>query len=246
MRILLLNFAYGMGVDGSKMSYLVRAPRFFYAGRSKCLELRDLVSRENADVVVLVEVDGGSVRGRFVPQWQELAAFGYSVFARSKYLPGTIWDHVPILRMHMNAIICRQGVSVSKSESLYFSVGMKRLILRQTIGSNLDIYAVHLALDYSTRKIQLIELAEIINSRGSSYETIVAGDFNSFGGRDEFNYFCKMTGLKFGSSVFLPTFPAYKPKKELDHFFVSSRIGVKSYNVLPDIISDHRAIIAEI
>ncbi len=242
---MLSNFAYGMGVDGSRLSYLVRAPLFFYAGRSRSVELAKLVKREAPDVVGLVEVDGGSMRAGFNPQWQESAEAGnYSVLANSKYLPDSAWSHVPILRMHMNAILYKNTNPI-KGEILYLSLSMKRLVLRQTF-NGIDFYLVHLALDFMTRRWQLVELAKLLIDSNLPRKKVIMGDFNSFRGRTELDFVLSAMNLKFASPVAVPTFPAYKPEKELDNILVSKEIEVVSYKVLPDVISDHRAIVMEI
>jgi endonuclease/exonuclease/phosphatase family metal-dependent hydrolase len=242
---MLLNFAYGMGVDGSRLSYLARTPLFFYAGRSRSRELAKLVKREEADVVGLVEVDGGSMRAGFKPQWQEAKSDNYSVSARCKYSPDSAWYFMPILQMHMNAILFKELSPNFDGEGSYLSLGMKRLVLRQYF-NGIDFYLVHLALDFMTRRWQLIELAKMVLESSSSRRKVIMGDFNSFCGRHELDFVCDVMKLKFASSVVLPTFPAYNPEKELDNILVSKDIEVLSYKVLPDAISDHRAILMEI
>ncbi len=244
LRILLLNFGYGTGANGSVLSYIKTAPRFFFAGRSKSLQLADLVKKEAPDIIALVEVDGGSVRSGFMPQWQEIIELGgYSVLAMNKYLPGSIWNRAPILGMHMSAVLYYESIGTpSFCESLYFSIGMKRLVLRFS-ASDYDLYLVHMALDFPTRSIQHSELQLMIQKRSLGRPVIVAGDFNSFGSRDELNSLCEMAGLQFGSRTPLDTYPAYKPEKELENILVSKSVKVVSCEVLPNIISDHRALL---
>ena len=110
MRIMILNFAYGIVTDGSKLSYLFGIPRFFYSGRGRCIELAGLVKAKDPDVVGIVEIDGGSMRSGFVPNWQELKDLcGYSVFALSKYLPESFWNRLPIIGKHMNGLFSKSG-----------------------------------------------------------------------------------------------------------------------------------------
>lgn len=247
LRVLLLNFAYGMGVDGSKLSYVTRAPRFFFAGRSKCAELAEIVKRESPDVIGLVEVDGGSVRAGLKPQWQETAeAGGYFVSADCKYAPDSVWHYTPILQEHMNAILTKGSSCTGYEKSSYLSLGMKRLVLRQTF-NDIDFYLVHLALDFMTRRWQLIELGKMVIDSNSPRRKVIMGDFNSFLGRSsELDFIMTGMNLKFAYPVASPTFPAYKPEKELDNILISKDIEVVSYKVLPDVISDHRAILVDI
>jgi endonuclease/exonuclease/phosphatase family metal-dependent hydrolase len=246
VKVVLLNFGYGMGVDGSRISYLARAPLFFYAGRSRCVQLAELVKRENPDLVGLVEVDGGSMRAGFKPQWQEVAEVGdYFVSASCKYSPDSAWGYVPILQMHMNAILSKGTGPTGYEKSFYLLLGMKRLVLRQTF-KDIDFYLVHLALDYMTRRWQLVELTKMVIESDSPRRKIIMGDFNSFRGRSELDFAMSAMNLKFASSDVLPTFPTYKPEKELDNILVSRNIEVVSCKVLPDAISDHRAILMEI
>ncbi len=113
--------------------------------------------------------------------------------------------------------------------------------------TEVDVVSVHLAaLRKSLRKEQATELARTIAERGKP--TIIMGDLNAGwnGGTSALHLLVEALDLK----TYLPhddklvTFPKFNER--LDWILVSREFDFVSYKVLPDPVSDHRGVIAEL
>lgn len=110
----------------------------------------------------------------------------------------------------------------------------------------IDIVSVH--LDFSRRSVrngQIAELSEILSERNRPM--IVLGDFNS----DWLSQDSVVRSLaeRSGMSVFehdASDLNTYKSAHRFDWILISSELEFVSYRVLPDTVSDHQAVLAEI
>jgi len=112
---------------------------------------------------------------------------------------------------------------------------------------NIDIISVH--LDFSSQKVrekQIAEMREQLSTRNNPL--IILGDFNS-------NWFSKKSIIKRLAEE--GKLKVYKPQAEnlptyvssgqrLDWILISSELEFVSYKVLPDKLSDHLMVVAEI
>ncbi len=74
---------------------------------------------------------------------------------------------------------------------------------------------------------------------------IVAGDFNTFWGEHEMALFMEATGLRSANRQRLPSYPARRPRIELDFILYSRGIEIDAFEV-PDVtFSDHRPLICD-
>ena len=109
----------------------------------------------------------------------------------------------------------------------------------------LDIISVH--LDFSSQSVrdrQIHEMREIMASR--MHPTILLGDFNSEWLQQ--NSVINELARKSRFTTFQPKSNAYNSYKDkrLDWILITRDMEFVSYRVLPDILSDHQMIIAEI
>lgn len=111
---------------------------------------------------------------------------------------------------------------------------------------DVDVVSVH--LDYAsetTRKQQAAELIATLQAR--QHPVILMGDFNSDW---QENSTVRHISQALGLSAYRPeetgleTFPTFGER--LDWILVSTGIAFRSYTVLPDPLSDHRGVIAEL
>jgi endonuclease/exonuclease/phosphatase family metal-dependent hydrolase len=113
-------------------------------------------------------------------------------------------------------------------------------------GIDVDIVSVH--LDFASaaiRRQQAAELIETLRRRGRP--VIIMGDFND--GWEEnstVRHISEALALTAWSpeETGLETFPAFSER--LDWILVSPELSFRSYSVLPDPISDHRSVLAEV
>jgi endonuclease/exonuclease/phosphatase (EEP) superfamily protein YafD len=79
----------------------------------------------------------------------------------------------------------------------------------------------------------------------SAKPVIVAGDFNTFWGEHEMSLFMEASGLRSANVAGLPSYPARKPRMELDFILYSKGIEIDSF-VIPDVtFSDHRPLVCD-
>ena len=143
------------------------------------------------------------------------------------------------MRKQANAILTRE--KISNSNFHYFPLGFKKLIIEVEV-YGINFFLVHLSLKKKVRKAQINHLIEI--TKGDR-PIIIAGDFNTFSGVDEISELKAELGLKNPNRENLKSFPAWKPKKGLDHILCSEEINVTDFQV-PDVrFSDHLPLILD-
>ena len=109
----------------------------------------------------------------------------------------------------------------------------------------IDIISVHLDFSrQSVRKQQIKEMLDIISARNNP--TIIMGDFNSEWLSEESAIKSLSTSSRF--STYQPEKNAYKTYKDkrLDWILMTKELEFTDYKVLPDILSDHAMVIAEV
>ena len=111
----------------------------------------------------------------------------------------------------------------------------------------LDIISVH--LDFSRKQVRESQIREITQAlAGRDNPTIILGDFNSDWLADELVVRAladdnELKGYR-PSADDLGTYPS--GNKRLDWILISETLEFISYEVLPDVLSDHKAVVAEI
>jgi endonuclease/exonuclease/phosphatase family metal-dependent hydrolase len=105
------------------------------------------------------------------------------------------------------------------------------------------VFLVHLSLKFRHRHAQLRHLFQLVKQ--SSKPVIVAGDFNTFWGEHEMALFMEAAGLASANHERLPSYPARRPRMELDFILHSRGIEIESFSV-PDVtFSDHRPLVCD-
>jgi endonuclease/exonuclease/phosphatase (EEP) superfamily protein YafD len=73
----------------------------------------------------------------------------------------------------------------------------------------------------------------------------VAGDFNTFWGEHEMALFMEASGLRSANVAGLPSYPARKPRMELDFILYSKGIEIESFAIPEITLSDHRPLVCD-
>lgn len=241
MRILIYNIAYGTGSPGSEPSRLVTGHRYLSAPERPLRKIGRFINAAAPDVAGLLETDLGSLRTGGVNQPDDLAAgCGMIPFYSRKYAPAARWGNWPYLRHQGNALLTRS--EPAHRETLYLPCGMKRLVLSVRC-DGIRILLVHLALRREKRREQLAALARWIDP---AEPTVLAGDFNTFGGASELAAFCQRCRLRSVNELHWATYPAWGPVKELDHLLVSPHLTVTDFRVPHLYFSDHLPLVADL
>jgi len=234
------NVAYGTGSPGASIGRVFTGHRYLRTSRRHIDRVIDFIEAVNPDVLGLLEVDIGSGRTGNLNQVELVANRLRHHFRCSvKYGERSIGRGVPILRHQANAILTRE--KAFSGDFHYFKVGFKRLIIEVEVRGT-RFFLVHLALSRRIRRRQLAALAEIADGRGP---VVIAGDFNAFSGPEELDELRSALGLVSANGKSLPTFPSWKPKRELDFILHSKEVALERFMV-PDVhLSDHLPLILD-
>lgn len=240
MRLVVYNIRYATGA-GAAFHLPVPGAGYLRNNRSVLRQITQFLREMDAEVVGLIEVDTGSVRSRLVNQAQHIAdALGHYSIYECKYGTESINNYLPIVRKQSNAFLAAPRVAGERFH--YFDSGIKRLIIELEL-DDVCIFLVHLSLRYRHRQYQLRHLHQLVAA--ATKPVIVAGDFNTFWGAHELYLFQQATGLRSANTAGLPSFPAHRPRAELDFVLVSPQVEVTGF-AIPDVrLSDHRPLVCD-
>jgi len=242
MRILVYNIAYGTLPPRYSSQWMLAPVRFFRSPHHHFRRLIEFIAAQSADIVGLVEVDSGSVRTHRVNQIAVLArALGHRWHSAPKYGTRRYPRYVPILRHQTNAILAR--VPCEAVQSHYLPRGFKRLVLHVRT-NGLNVFLVHLPLRERARRVQIRALAHLV--REVSGPILLAGDFNVLHGPHELEDLLQATGLRSANKEHRPTFPAWRPKHELDFILHSPDVRIRRFRILDEVrLSDHLPLVLD-
>jgi endonuclease/exonuclease/phosphatase family metal-dependent hydrolase len=241
LRIMTLNMAHGRG---DSFHQLLQRSATTLANLDA---IASLLKDSGAAVVALQEADGPSFwSGSFnhVDYLADNGAFSQSV--RGAHVDG-------LGLSYGTALIA--NVDLSDPRAITFDPALSPVpkgFVVSTIswpGSpdiNVDIVSVHLDFaSKSIRKKQALELIEILKDRNRP--VIIMGDFNAgWQNNSTVQHISQALALSAyrPEQAGLETFPALGER--LDWILVSPGIAFRSYQVIPDTVSDHRGVIAEL
>jgi len=237
MRFLLYNIRYATG----------KRPRwawmhFLTPTKGQLAAIGKFIREVNPDVAGLVEVDSGSFRSGRKNQATMLAnEIGHFHSCRVKYRKaGGVGKWMPVLNKQANAFLTRGAI---QRESFHeFTKGFKRLVIELEL-AEANIFLVHLSLGFRARHEQLAELHELVMR--SKKPCVVAGDFNSFRGARELRLFLKATGLVSANLKHQPTYPSWRPRKEMDFICHSPQIRLRHFETPQVTLSDHLPLVCD-
>jgi endonuclease/exonuclease/phosphatase family metal-dependent hydrolase len=240
MRFLLYNIRYATGTGAAfhlpvpGAGYLRNNPRVLEG-------ITRFIKSSDPDLVGLIEVDTGSIRSGRVNQAEVIArSLGHYSLYQCKYGTNSLNTLVPIINKQANAFLAAPRVEGERFH--YFDTGIKRLIIELEL-DDLCVFLVHLSLKFRHRQSQLRNLFELV--RASPKPVLVAGDFNTFWGEHEMALFMEAAGLRSANRDGVPSYPARKPRMELDFILHSRDITIDSFAVADVTFSDHRPLICD-
>jgi endonuclease/exonuclease/phosphatase family metal-dependent hydrolase len=238
MRFLLYNIRYGTGGNMNRfpLSGYIR-PTGRHLG-----EIIHFIRESAPDVMGLIEVDAGSYRSGRRNQAERIAGeLGHYHTYKSKYPEQhPLWSRFPIINKQGNAFISRD--SITRETFHYVTRGMKRLVMELEL-ERVVFLLVHLALSYRVRQEQLRELRHIV--RQVEKPCVVAGDFNVMSGSSELELFKEAAGLVDPAPDLSPTFPSWKPRKQLDFILHTPDLQVTGFRTPQVLYSDHLPLICD-
>jgi endonuclease/exonuclease/phosphatase family metal-dependent hydrolase len=191
------------------------------------------------DIVGLQELDAGSLRSGFINQTAYLAqrgGFPYWHFQTNR--------RIGRLARHSNGVLSRLRPLEVRDHKLPGMIpGRGALMLRYGgPGEHLHVILLHLALSQGGRMRQLAYVAELVNR---CRHVVVMGDLNCLSRSDEMRFLTRHTDLREPLHG-LPTYPSWRPQRNIDHILVSSTLSVRTAEVLDYPLSDHLPITMEV
>ena len=241
MKFLVYNIAYGTGAPKNRLDQVFGLHRYLHTTRRHLEKVIDCIAGREPDVCGLLEVDNGSFRTGYLNQGELIArALHQSVYGAVKYAPGSISRKIPILRRQSNLFLTREKLQPCAFH--YLPRGMKRLALEIEV-NGIRFFLLHLSLRRRIRQSQLNTLAELLKPLDRPF--IIGGDFNVFAGTEELKNFMKILALQSANAAGRPTFPAWKPEKQLDYILYSRGIEPVRFEIGSDLASDHLPVMLE-
>jgi len=184
------------------------------------------------DVVGLQEVDGGSLRSGFINQTEYLA-----VRASFPYWYDQTNRRLGKVAQHSTGLLSRfPTAEITEHKLPGFIPGRGALTVEfKTASDPLILIILHLALSQRARKRQLEFVSELLHD----YEhAVVMGDMNCQPDSNEMMWLMENSQLVEPTSA-LPTFPSWRPFKNIDHILVTPTLTIEEVKVLNYPLSDH-------
>jgi endonuclease/exonuclease/phosphatase family metal-dependent hydrolase len=237
LRVLTLNVGHGRG----------KSIHQIFAGKNRMTQNIEQISRllieSDADIVALQELDGPSIWSGFIDQVQiigESSQYPYRFRGTHVQMPkldyGTgILSQFPIASQ--KSVVFTPMPPLPQKGFVWIDVNMKK------IPSGIRVVSLH--LDFARATVREKQLATLSKSlQNTDRKLIVMGDYNM-----EWDSILKDFCLRHNLIAHKPkksmiTFP--KTKKRLDWILISKEFSFVDYNVLPEHVSDHQAVLATI
>ncbi|MEW6332530.1 MAG: endonuclease/exonuclease/phosphatase family protein [Pseudomonadota bacterium] len=239
LKLLSYNIQTGIATNGYR-HYLTHSWKHVLPC-PKRLDNLDRIARlvGDFDVVGLQEVDGGSLRSGFINQTEYLA-----LSARFPYWYDQTNRNLGKLGQHSTGLLSRLRPSEVTEVKLPGMIpGRGALTVRFGHGADALILVIaHLALGRRARFRQLECIADVI---GSYRHAIVMGDMNCGTDSREIDWLVRHTVLR-EPPHHLPTFPSWRPSRNLDQILVSSSLKVERIEALNYPFSDHLPIVMDV
>ena len=187
------------------------------------------------DIVGLQEADPGSLRSGFTNQTHYLAqraGFAY-------------WSHQPNRNVggvasSANGLLSRLEPRLVEDHPLPGRVKGRGLLLAHfgTGDDGLVVAVAHLSLGTASRRSQLAFIGEVLSEHRHA---LLMGDFNCGADHPDMALLYQRTRLQPPHEV-VPTFPAWRPQRAIDHILVSSALGHGEMRAQAAAQSDHLAL----
>ncbi len=240
MRFLLYNVRYCAGA-GKGFHFPLPFGGYLRPTSRNLDRIIDFIWSHQPDIVGLVEVDSGSYRSAKLNQAEIMAkALGHYHSFQSKYGEASVARKLPLFSKQVNAFLTKDEIRTEKFH--YFDSGVKRLVIELEL-EDLTIFLVHLSLKFRHRQYQLRDLHALV--KAVKKPCIVAGDFNVLWGHKELQLFLAAAGLRNANEQGAPTFPNWRPKRQLDFILCSPEVKVTRFQVPQVALSDHLPIVCD-
>ena len=243
LKVMTLNLAHGRK-DG--LNQLLKREGSI---RRNLEEIATFLDRHGADIVALQEADAPSFwSGGFDHVALLAEQAGYPFYENSHQANSWFFSYGTALlsRANLSGVVHHTFKPSPPTMNKGYTLGQIAWQADAGDAIMIDIVSVH--LDFSRKSVreqQSAELRETLAGRGNPM--IIMGDFNSdwFADEQVVRALAERTGLH----VYRPDaedLATYSSTKRLDWILISEQLEFVSFDVLPDILSDHSAVVAKI
>ena len=245
LRIVTLNIAHGRNQTANQL-LLNRADI-----EQNIIEIANVLERINADVVALQEADGPSVWSGNFDHIEVLAKrAGYPWHHRAEHAKSWLFNYGTAIlsRIPVDEIMQHTFEPSPPTLNKGFLLSTIRWSDNGQEGEPVSVDIVSVHLDFSRRSVrdkQIAELSQALSGRGNPM--IILGDFNS-------EWFAEDSVVKrladeSGMLVYRPfadNLQTYNADNRYDWILISSELEFVHYEVVPDRVSDHLAVVADV
>lgn len=243
LKVMLLNLAHGRK-DG--LNQLLKSAATI---RRNLEEIARVLDERGADIVALQEADAPSFwSGGFDHVALLAEQAGYPFFESSNQANSWFFSYGTALlsRATLSGVVHHTFMPTPPTMNKGYTLGQVVWQAGRAEPVLVDIVSVH--LDFSRKQVreqQSAELSETLAGRGNPI--IIMGDFNSDWSADE--QVVRALAERADLHVYraeAEDLATYSDTKRYDWILVSKQLEFVSFEVLPDILSDHFAVVAEI
>lgn len=239
LRLLSFNMQVGMPTDHYG-HYLTGAWRHLLPSRSARRNLDRIAEMiQDYDLVALQEADAGSLRTASVNQIEYLARrAGFPHWHQG------VNRNLGPFAQHALGLLSRQPLHDVQHHALPGPLrgrGALEATLRAPDHHPLQLVISHLALGRGSRNRQLDYLAGLARA---DHDTLLLGDLNCE--PQELARHPQLQKLGFRIAHEVPTYPSWRPRRSIDHILASAAAHAPTCLVLPDRLSDHLAVAADV
>lgn len=240
-RLRLLSYNIQVGITSSRFRhYVTRSWRHVLPHIGSFENLNQIAALiSEFDIVALQEVDAGSFRSFFINQIEYLArrgGFPHWYFQTNRNLGR--------FAQHSNGLLTKvepRHVIEHKLPGVIPGRGIMEVRYGQK-DNPLVVLLVHLGLGRRARLRQMEYVTDIVKHYRHA---VVMGDFNCRAQSPEMLRLLRNTTLCDPEDE-LPTFPSWRPSRNIDHILVTETIKTSNIQVLPFTLSDHLPIAVDV
>jgi len=209
------------------------------------------LKKTDADVVALQQADGPSGWSGNFDHIELLAReAGYPWYYRANHAQSWLFSYGTAILSRLPVAETMQHTVSPSPPTLNkgFLLGRVNWVDDNDTGPALAVDVVSVHLDFSRKRVrdeQIAEMAEALSNR--EHPVIILGDFNSEWFTEE--SVVKRLAEESRLSVYEPSaidLQTYNSKRRYDWILISDEFAFVRYEVLPDMVSDHLAVLAEI